>query len=171
MMTNRLALPASIRARHEQYLTIPGGAFTLPPTEFETLWPYMSNIWIKRMQRPLKKGLTRYYSCRLYPEAESEPKVDESARNRKPSSGNARAGPMAMKMLVTDEAITLTLTQGEEHNHDLEELDMTKRCDGVDSIIKAEISQGYASGDVQHNFRQPELAEILEPTAMNYAGM
>lgn len=167
---NRFNIPIDIVPRRQQFFTIPNRTFSVTIEQHELLWPFMTNMWIRKRQQQFDDTKIEYFQCRLGAKNDAPSQVDEERRKRLTSTRNARGCNMTIKKITSNESVVIALTNGEQHNHSLLEVDQTKRCEAVRDIIKTEISQGYVPKDVRHNLQQPELAEVVEPIGMQYAG-
>ena len=117
----------------------------LPREEWELVWPYVDNIWVKNQDRSDADGRrTVYYLCRRHSKKTWVPKPKQGSRQRRRLAREAIGCGMRFKAVYTATSVTATRTsECESHCHDLELLDFQKKNSGVMAVAAKEASRGY----------------------------
>jgi hypothetical protein len=114
----------------------------LSTADFNTYWPYVSNVWVKENTRDLKDGVVvTYYDCRFRRE-EHKPKVSKAGAAMK----NTRVGATCKTSIRVDFEPSGTYriyqTSGSTaHSHSLDESDQLKRNDGLRRRVEVLVAQ------------------------------
>ena len=118
----------------------------MPRDQWEAVWPYVDNIWVKNKTRSSKDGgsITRYYLCQNNATKAWVSKVKPGEGQRQRLARDTLGCGMRFKSITTAFSVTATRT-GEclAHCHDLELLDSQKKNSGIMALAAQEASRGY----------------------------
>ena len=129
------------------------GVITWTPAQWEQLWPFVDNIWVRNKERPMTKNFTQvsYYWCRLY-------KNFESAGTGQRSRQLRSSPPCGMKLKVMKkfssadtsqlESVDLLLHNDDKkpcfaHNHSLDYSDSVKINSHIMDAAGEQVGLGY----------------------------
>lgn len=139
----------------------------LPRAEWDLVWPYVDNIWIKNKDRAGADGRrTVYYLCRRHSTKTWTPKEKDGGRQRQRLAREAIGCDMRFKAVFTAASVIATRTnECESHCHDLELLDFQKKNSGVMALAAKEAFKGYKISHVAANVtarHRPEQRTALK---------
>lgn len=130
---------------------------TLSPDEFDTYWPYVDNVWVRRQSRDYPTYRIEYWNCRLQrtwvtkPPPEDQNSTLSQLSRRKQSKRQCGTCDMRLSVQhVTPDTpnahviIQRLANAGLSHSHDLPDSDMTKRNSVLLSTARTEASKGYS---------------------------
>ncbi|MCJ1433071.1 hypothetical protein MMC27_002430 [Xylographa pallens] len=137
-------VPADIAATRTRMFLIQEEV-VMPREQWDAVWPYVDNIWVKNKTRPSKDGrsITRYFLCRKHETETYVSKVKPGGRKRQRLAREALGCGMKMKTLTTPSSVTATRTgEWQAHCHELELLDYQKKNSGIMALAAQEASRG-----------------------------
>ncbi|KAK2760361.1 2,5-diamino-6-(ribosylamino)-4(3H)-pyrimidinone 5'-phosphate reductase [Arachnomyces sp. PD_36] len=129
--------------------------------EFDTFWPWVDNVWLKKRSYSGVSSSTSNYRCRLCRSRVRPPRA-ELAEGKKPRVRTARErGDCKMQIKVVhvegpspSVTITQTANSGRNHNHDLDNLDKIKRNSGIMELARKESVKGYLPSSIYAKFTE-----------------
>ncbi|MCJ1287665.1 hypothetical protein MMC26_007017 [Xylographa opegraphella] len=117
----------------------------MPREQWDAVWPYVDNIWVKNKTRPSKDGSTiKYFLCRKHASESYVSKVEPGSRKRQRAAQDPLGCGMRIKTVTNASYVTATRTgEWQSHCHELELLDHQKKNSGIMKLAAREASRGY----------------------------
>jgi len=141
----------------------------LPRAEWDLVWPYINNIWVKNKDRAGVNGRrTVYYFCRRHSTKTRIPKEKDGLqqRQRQRLAREAIGCGIRFKAVFTVTSVSATRTSKcESHCHDLKLLDFEKKNSGVMALTAKKAFKGYKISHVAANItarHQPKQRVALK---------
>ncbi|MCJ1288690.1 hypothetical protein MMC34_000219 [Xylographa carneopallida] len=141
LFANVAANIAAIRTR----LFLVEEEVVMPLEQWDEVWPYVDNIWVKNKTRPSKDGSTiKYFLCRKHASKGYVSKVKPGSEKRRRLARDAIGCGMRIKTVTTAFSDTASRTgEWQAHCHELELLDYEKKNSGIKTLAAQEASRGY----------------------------
>jgi hypothetical protein len=139
----------------------------MPTAEFEALWKYVDNMYVRNSSSQCKnKGTTTtYYYCRLWRKTPYKgPSAEE--RQRKRSSRTPIGCPCKIKTIEHAGILLIEKSSPETHNHEYSALEF-KMPSAIRKIAALEVAKGYKPSEVSKTLRNAKNGNLA---ALEIAG-